>query len=238
MRPAQRSASFLAATAAAALSFAGCAPGPSAGSPGPSAAPSVQAATTPPPFAAPASTPSAGLATPAVPPLSAPAGTATFTFPGGRLSFAHPADWRVEVFEASAFPYGGTATVYDASGEDQVNIYYGQIADVVAGSVDRTVIETDPVLGLRGHFVPTPHSSFFVDRSDGSANYRMELTAGLPISPDGKVQDGLIMLGDRVLTADVLFAAAPFANDEAAKAWYWGVEGRALKAVLMSFSYR
>jgi hypothetical protein len=66
----------------------------------------------------------------------------------------------------------------------------------------------------------------------------MELTAGLPISPDGKVQDGLIMLGDRVLTADVLFTAAPFANDEAAKAWYWGVEGQALKAVLMSFSYR
>jgi hypothetical protein len=46
------------------------------------------------------------------------------------------------------------------------------------------------------------------------------------------------MLGDRVLTADVLFTDSPFANDEAAKDWYWGDEGRALKSVLMSFSYR
>jgi hypothetical protein len=162
----------------------------------------------------------------------------TFTFPDGRLSFQYPKGWRVEVFEASASPYVGTATVYDAKGDDQINIYYGQIADVVAGPGSRTIIETDPVLGLRGHSVPTPHSSFFVDRHDGTANYRMGLTAGLPVSPDGKVQNGLVMLGDRVLTADVLFTADPFANDEAAKAWYWGGEGQALKAVLKSFTYR
>ena len=43
---------------------------------------------------------------------------------------------------------------------------------------------------------------------------------------------------DRVLTADVVFTGQPFANDEEAKAWYWGTEGQALKALLMSFSYR
>jgi hypothetical protein len=119
-----------------------------------------------------------------------------------------------------------------------INIYYGSIADVVAGSASRTILETDPVPGLVGHFVPTPHSSFFVDRSDGAEKYRMGLTAGLPVSPDGKVQDGLIMLGDRVLTADVLFTEQPFTNDQAAKDWYWGAEGKALKSVLMSFSYQ
>ncbi|MDQ0119458.1 hypothetical protein J2T22_002653 [Pseudarthrobacter defluvii] len=165
-------------------------------------------------------------------------GPAVFTFPDGRLSFSHPADWTVELFEPSKTPYVGTATVHDAEGSSRINIYYGQIADVVAGSATRTVIETDPVLGLRDHSVPTPHASFFVDRSEGAARYRMELTAGLPVSPDGQVREGPVLLGDRVLSADVLFDAQPFANDDAAKAWFWGAEGQALKAVLMSFSYR
>lgn len=167
-----------------------------------------------------------------------PPGPDAFTFPDGRLSFSHPADWTVELFEPSKTPYVGTATVHDAEGSSRINIYYGQIADVVAGSATRTVIETDPVLGLRDHSVPTPHASFFVDRSEGAARYRMELTAGLPVSPDGQVREGPVLLGDRVLSADVLFDAQPFTNDDAAKAWYWGAEGQALKAVLMSFSYR
>ncbi|WP_104182582.1 hypothetical protein, partial [Arthrobacter sp. 9E06] len=166
------------------------------------------------------------------PPSSAPASTApaaalaTFTFPDGRLSFQHPADWRVELFEASASPFVGTASVYDPAGQLRVSVYTGEIADVVASAADRTVLETDPVPGLVGKSVPTPHSSFFVDRSGGAANYRMGLTAGLPVSPDGKVQDGLIMLGERILSADVVFTGSPFENDEAAKAWYWGAEGR------------
>ena len=167
-----------------------------------------------------------------------PPGPDAFTFPDGRLSFSHPADWTVELFEPSKTPYVGTATVHDAEGSSRINIYYGQIADVVAGSATRTVVETDPVLGLRDQSVPTPHASFFVDRSEGAARYRMELTAGLPVSPDGQVREGPVLLGDRVLSADVLFDAQPFANDDAAKAWYWGAEGQALKAVLMSFSYR
>jgi hypothetical protein len=240
MRPAHRPTHFLAAATAAALSLGGCAAGTSAGNGGPSTESAVQsAASASSAGAAPAraSATTIPAATTTTPP-PAPAGLVTFTFPDGRLSFDHPADWRVEVFEPSKTPYVGTATVYDASGNDVVNIYYGTIADIVAGSANRTVLETDPVPGLVGHFVPTPHSSFFVDRSDGAAHYRMGLTAGLPVSPDGKVQDGLIMLGDRVLTADVLFTDSPFANDEAAKDWYWGVEGRTLKAILMSVSYR
>lgn len=65
----------------------------------------------------------------------------------------------------------------------------------------------------------------------------MGLTAGSPVSPDGQVQYGPLKLGERILTADVLFTGQPFANDDAAKEWCWGDEGRALKAVLMSFSY-
>lgn len=227
MRPARRATTYMALTAIAALTLAGCAAG-TAGDGGSSTGPADRTtAASPPPSVIPVATSS-----------PAPAGPVTFTFPDGRLSFQHPKGWHVELFEASASPYVGTATVSDPTGGAQISVYTGEIADVVASPVDRTVLETDPVLGLRGHSVPTPHSSFFVDRSDGAAQYRMGLTAGLPVSPDGKVEHGLIRLGDRILSADVVFTGQPFANDEAAKEWYWGAEGQALKAVLMSFSYR
>ena len=170
------------------------------------------------------------------PPAFHPDSLVTVTFPDGKLSFQHPKEWHVEFFHASESPYVGTATVSDPTSEAKISIYTGQIADVVASSAARTVLETDPVPGLVGQSVPTPHASFFVDRSGDAAQYRMGLTPGLPVSPDGEAQDGLIMLGDRVLTADVVFTGQPFANDEEAKAWYWGAEGQALKAVLMSLA--
>ncbi|MDQ0000394.1 hypothetical protein [Pseudarthrobacter sulfonivorans] len=227
MRPARRAATYMALTAVAALTLAGCAANVSSESPD-SPVPEASAPASPSP------SPAAGTPQPAVPGDS----LVTYTFPDGRLSFQHPKDWRVELFEASASPFVGTATVYDPAGRMRVTVYTGEIADVVAGSGARTVLETDPVLGLRGHAVPTPHSSFFVDRSGGAAQYRMGLTAGLPVSPDGQVQNGLIMLGNRVLTADVLFDGPPFAGDDAAKDWYWGADGKTLKAILMSFTYR
>lgn len=226
----------MALTAAAALVLTGCAAELSSESASQVPAASAPASPGPPPSASTAKPAASGEQpdSPAVPADS----LETFTFPGGRLSFQYPKGWRVELFEASVSPFVGTATVYDPAGRMRVSIYTGEIADVVAGSGARTVLETDPVLGLRGHAVPTPHSSFFVDRSGGAAQYRMGLTAGLPVSPDGQVQNGLIMLGSRVLTADVLFDGPPFANDEAAKKWYWGADGKTLKGILMSFTHR
>jgi len=217
----------MALTAIAALTLTGCADG-TAGDGGSSNGPAAQAVTQSPPASI----------VPAATSSPVPKGPVTFTFGDGRLSFAHPEGWRVEHEQVSASPAVETATVYDASGNEQVAIYYSQIGDATAGDVSRFILETDPVPGLIGAAVPTPSSSFFVDHAFGTATYRMGLTAGSPVSPDGKVQHGLIMLGDRILTADVVFTGQPFANDEAAKAWYWGAEGQALKSVLMSFSYR
>ncbi|MFM9276014.1 hypothetical protein [Pseudarthrobacter sp. NKDBFgelt] len=178
MRPAQRVKFLLAAGTAAVLFLSACAAGGPAGSGSTPESPAVQAPTaSQPPSSAPASTaPAAALS--------------TFTFPDGRLSFQHPVDWRVELFEASASPFVGTASVYDPAGQLRVSVYTGEIADVVASSAARTVLETDPVPGLVGKSVPTPHSSFFVDRSGDTAQYRMGLTPGLPVSPDGKVLGG------------------------------------------------
>jgi hypothetical protein len=229
-----RAVLLLSVTVSAALAVTGCMPNTSAGSSGtttaaalPTASASEPAVASPPATIVPAATSS-----------PVPKGPVTFTFADGRLSFAHPEGWRVEHDQVSASPAVETATIYDAGGNQQVAIYYSQVGDAAAGNVSRFILETDPVPGLIGHSVPTPSSSFFIDHADGAAHYRMALTPGSPVSPDGQVQYGHVMLGDRILTADVLFAGQPFANDEAAKEWYWGPEGRTLKALLMSFSYR
>ncbi|WP_104043876.1 hypothetical protein [Arthrobacter sp. ZGTC412] len=235
MRLAQRAIFLLSVTLSAALAVTGCLSNTPAGNG------SATTAAVPP--SASAREPAAVASPPAsiVPAATSspiPRGPVTFTFADGRLSFAHAEGWRVEHEQVSASPAVETATLYDASGNERIAMYYSQIGDATAGNVSRFILETDPVPGLVGAAVPTPSSSFFVDHAFGTATYRMGLTAGSPISPDGKVQYGLVMLGDRILTADVLFADQPFANDEAAKEWYWGDEGRTLKAVLMSFTYR
>jgi hypothetical protein len=228
MRPAHRATTFMALTAIAALTLTGCAEGPAAdGSSSSGPAAQTAAAASPPASIIPVATSS-----------PAPAGPVTFSFADGRLSFAHPEGWRVEHEQVSTSPAVETATVYDAGGKEQVAIYYSEIGDATAGNVSRFILETDPVPGLIGAAVPTPSSSFYVDHAFGTATYHMGLTPGSPVSPDGQVQYGLVMLGDRILTADVLFDGRQFANDEAAKEWYWGDEGRSLKALLMSFTYR
>ncbi|RKO22804.1 hypothetical protein D7Z96_12585 [Pseudarthrobacter phenanthrenivorans] len=228
MRPARRAITSMALTAVAALTLTGCMADSTAGDGGPSAGTAAQAVTQSPPASI----------VPAATSSPVPKGPVTFTFADGRLSFAYPEGWRVEHEQVSVSPAVETATVYDAAGNEQVAVYYSQIGDATAGNVSRFILETDPVPGLIGAAVPTPSSSFYVDHAFGTATYHMGLTAGSPISPDGQVQYGLIQLGDCILTADVLFDGRQFANDEAAKEWYWSAEGRALKAVLMSFSYR
>lgn len=241
MRPTQRATLFMAATAAVALSLAGCAAGTSEGGGAAPAATSAQTATPhaemPAQSSAPTPTTSpAATIVPAATSSPVPRGPQEFTFADGRLSFAYPEGWRVEHEQVSTSPTVETATVLDASGKEQINIYYGQVGDATAGNVTRNVIETDVVRGLMD-FVPA-HSSFFIDQTESSTHYRMGLTPGLPVSPTGQVQYGLVKLGDRILTADVLFDEPRFEGYEAAQAWYWSAEGQALKGVLMSFTYR
>ena len=233
MRPSHRATFVLAALTAGALSLAGCAADATSGSSGSSTAAATQAPATP----AATQSPSVSIV-PAATSTPVPQGPESFTFADGRLSFAYPEGWSVKHEQVSTSPAVETATVLDDTGREQINIYYGQVGDAPAGNVSRNVIETDPVRGLIGDSVPTPSSSFFIDRADGATHYRMGLTPGAPVSPDGQVQYGLVKVGDRILTADVLFDEPRFEGDEAAQTWYWSAEGQALKGVLMSFSYR
>jgi hypothetical protein len=249
MRPVNRASTFAALAAAAALTLTGCmanASSGTAGSPSAEATAPASATATPAPSttASPATAggqPTSSAPAPSAPastPAPAPAGVKTFTFPEGRLSFKYPADWRVELFEASASPFVGTATVYDASGARQAEIFTGVIADGVSAPVNRTVFETLPVPGLQGQPAPAAHYSFYVDNMDGLAKYRMHVTPGAPKPGADMAVGGLIRIGDdRVMIADVTFVDNPFASEDAAKAWLAGTEGQALKALLMSISY-
>ena len=181
-------------------------------------------------------------AAPAAPPPSAPAPAApvTYTFPDGRLSLSHPAGWRVDHSQGVESPSVEHATVYDTAGNEQVRIFYSEVGGALAGPLTRTVFFSEPVPGLQGHSGPSDtYASFYVDNIYGEPHYKLSLTAGAALAPDGtEVADAAIIGGNRILMAGVVFAGGPFASDEAAKAWFAGAEGQALKEVLMSFSYR
>ena len=115
----------------------------------------------------------------------------------------------MELFEASASPFVGTATVYDPAGRMRVTIYTGEIADVVAGSGARTVLRRTRSWDCGGMLFQRPIRRSLLIAAVALHSIEWVLTAGLPVSPDGQVQNGLIMLGDRVLTADVLFDGPP-----------------------------
>lgn len=247
MRSSHRAPFVAALATAATLVMTGCGPAVSGGSSADSPAGSAGAASVSP---GPASAVSSTSVTPtatgstspsnAQTPSSAPAsaGLVTYTFPDGHVSFQHPADWRVELFTAKDSPFVGTATIYDGAGTQQAMIYSGQIADGVTSPVTRTVFESLPVPGLQGQPAPTARYSFYVDRVNDLGTYRMHLTAGAPLPGAGMVLDGIIRTKRGVLLAEVHFVEKPFANDDAAKSWLAGGEGQALKALLLSISYR
>jgi hypothetical protein len=181
------------------------------------------------------------MASPGTTPSSAPAPAElkTFTFPNGHVSFKYPVDWKVELFTGGGSPSeSATATVIDAGGTEQATVYSGPIADGVSHPVTRTVFESAPVPGLAAQPAPAAHYAFYVDRMDSNATYRMHLTAGAPKPGEGAALDGIIRAGDGVILADVKFIEKPFANDAAAKSWLAGTEGQALKALLLSISYK
>lgn len=143
----------------------------------------------------------------------------------------------MELFEASASPFVGTATVYDASGARQAEIYTGEIADGVSSPVTRTVFESVPVPGLQEQPDPAAHYSFYVDKVNDISTYRMHLTPGAPIAGAEMALGGIIRIGDRILIAEVDFIDNPFASEDAAKSWLAGQEGQSLRTLLMSISY-
>jgi hypothetical protein len=66
----------------------------------------------------------------------------------------------------------------------------------------------------------------------------MHLTAGAPAAGKGMALDGIVRIGKEVLVADAQFIEKPFASDAAAKAWLASTEGQAIKALLLSVTYR
>jgi len=228
---------FLSVAVSITLTLTGCMSDASAGRGG------TPPAASSPPAAAPSAT-SSPAPVDGPPPSSVPALAAaepvTYIFPDGRLSFVHPAGWRVDHAGGAATPSPVNWTVYGDGGNERVRIFYSEVGGAVAGPHTRTVFYSEPVPGLQAHSGPAAaHASFFVDHIYGEPHYRMALMSGPAVSPDGgEAADVVIVGGNRVLAASVVFTGGPFPSDGAAKAWFAGEEGHALKNLLMSFSYR
>lgn len=226
-----------AAAAALALALTGCGALASQGAATPpasaSSSDSPAAASQPGETAAAATQPSSASAPSAGDPAAtAPAAAlATFTFPGGGVSFDHPQDWTVDGFHsADATVTTATATVKNADGRTMAAVYVGAIGDVVASDVERTVYETVPVPGLASLPAPQPHLSWY--REDSSV-YRLQLTSGAAAADSDVV--GLIRSNEGVMSAEVVWdVPQPFASEDAAKAWYASDEGRQVRALLLS----
>ena len=105
--------------------------------------------------------------------------------------------------------------------------------------VTRTVFESAPVPGLGQQQAPAAHYSFYVDRMDSNCH--------VPHAPDsrGARQPGRAWHSTGSSASErkcswprSQFIEKPFADDAAAKSWLAGDEGQAIKALLLSVTYR
>ncbi|GAB2752935.1 hypothetical protein [Sinomonas soli] len=233
VRPRRLAAISSAALSAAALSLAlsGCASMASTAAPAPSQpAPSATASPSRLPPSAGTSSSTSTAARPAL---------ATYKLPGGAVSFDYPRRWTVELFHAaSASVPTATATLQDADGRKMATVSIAAIGDVVGHAGPRTVFESVAVPGLAGLPGAPAHASFYRVGADGGAQFALELTAGA-VTPGenapGSAPEGLVRTRDGILAAAAVWdSRAPFASDEAARAWYSSAEGRAVRDVLLS----
>jgi hypothetical protein len=232
-RLAARSSAALSA-AALSLALSGCASMATTAPPAPSqtgAAPSAAAS----PSRLP---PSAGISN-STSTAARPAALATYTLPGGAVSFDYPRGWTVELFHAaSASVPTATATLEDAGGRKMATVSIAAIGDVVGHAGPRMVFESVAVPGLAGLPGAPGHASFYRVGADRDAQFALELTAGAVIPGEnapGSAPVGLIRTRDGILAAAAVWdSPVPFASDEAARAWYSSAEGRAVRDVLLS----
>jgi hypothetical protein len=244
------------ATLAGLLFTTGCAapqastvPQTSTGSPASSAAISSPV---PPPTATPTATASGQLPG-AVSPVPGPPGVAateTFAFPDGRISFTHPAGWKVTVnpgpaLDPEAQKTSYQATVYDASGAEVAHILSGTYGDGAAGPAKRTVLDHARVPGVTDNSGEATEFGFAYDEYPGSAGgpyYFMDVRhASEFLAPTGTSGTNQVILPNSVLSAAVVFgekAFTPaFASPDAAKAWMGTEQYAQLKAMLLSLHY-
>lgn len=241
-RPLAALTSAALSSAALAVALSGCA-GTATTAGAASARPATAQASAVPP--APAATvplsqaPPSSVASPSAPVAPADSGLATFTFPGGTVSFDYPRDWTVELFHAaSSSTPTATATVKDAGGRRMATVFIGGTGDVVSQAGPRTVYESAGVPGLAGLPGEPAHASFYRVGNGAASQYVLGLTAGAVASGEnapGSAPTGLIQTGSGVLAAEAVWdSPAPFASDHAARAWYASDEGRAVRALLLS----
>ena len=174
---------------------------------------------------------------------SARAALKKFTFPDGHVSFSYPAGWTVRVVQAPYLDEAGRrasreAILADAAGNDVASITSGMYGDGAAGSVVRTVLDTEPVPGLVNTAGEQAAFGFIADEVSGYLHFSMGIRRGEEFTP-GFANSGSpqFLLPNGALVARVIFEDVAFPGLDAARAWMRTGQYAQFRALLLSVRY-
>ena len=206
--------------------------------PAASAAPSATAATPSPTSGAASGAPSPATPTASTAPV---AGVKTFTFPDGHLSFSYPSDWSIRTVgspENASTLRGVQAVIADAKGNEVASVVSSTNASSASGPVQRTVLDSAPVPGLKD--VDGEQLAFgfafdsFADQSDFHMGVR-KLRDFDPSATDAGYSH--VQLPNGGAEAKVIFGSPAFASVDDARAWMTTDQYGQLKRLLLSLKY-
>ncbi|WP_416403360.1 hypothetical protein [Arthrobacter sp. LFS091] len=171
----------------------------------------------------------------------------TYTFPDGHISFEVPSGWGMQaevpvVAPGDDYPYDdhfAIAHIFDENGHNVVDITSGGVGGVVAGPVNRTILDSQKL----SSFDDRDGASYFAVFRDvypfDTAETRffvgivpeMLMTEG----PDSTSAASFLIMGNGAATAQVNID--PNMTQEAAEAWMQSGQYGKLKALLTSLRY-
>ncbi|MDR6639780.1 hypothetical protein [Paenarthrobacter nitroguajacolicus] len=171
----------------------------------------------------------------------------TYTFPDGHISFEVPTGWGMQaevpvVAPGDDYPYDdhfAIAHIFDENGHNVVDITSGGVGGVVAGPVNRTILDSQKL----SSFDSRDGASYFaVFRDDypfepAETRYFVGLVPETLMTegPDSTSAASFLIMGNGATTAHVNID--PFMTQEAAEAWMQSGQYSKLKGLLTSLRY-
>ncbi|WOH19379.1 hypothetical protein IRJ34_03370 [Paenarthrobacter sp. GOM3] len=171
----------------------------------------------------------------------------TYTFPDGHISFEVPSGWGMQaevpaVAPGDDYPYDdhfAIAHIFDENGHNVVDITSGGVGGVVAGPVNRTILDSQKL----SSFDNRDGASYFAVFRDVYPFDTAETRYFVGIVPEMLVTEGpestsaasFLIMGNGAATAQVNID--PYMTQEAAEAWMQSEQYSKLKGLLTSLRY-
>ncbi|MDP9981366.1 hypothetical protein J2W14_000746 [Pseudarthrobacter oxydans] len=172
---------------------------------------------------------------------------ATFTFPDGHISFAHPANWTIKTQQGPYLDYVNEtdkaksveAHIYDEKGNKVSVIASGGYGGGAAGPSLLTVLDTQQVPNFPARDGDTVFAFIkYENPVDHSVFYRMgNMSAEFVTNGEGTSGSYVRIVENGASEAYVEFDSPAFNSLESAKAWMKTEQYSQLKAMLTSMRY-